>query len=308
MSNNLKKSEIKVQIKKADIFRGWIYERFPFIQEDFDSLTSYELWCKVVEYLNKMIEILNSNSEELMSSFNELQDYVNDNFETLENDFNTFKNDVNTLYDNFTTNLVSEFNTFKNSVNSEINTFETNMNTSFNGLSDEFTTLKNWVENYFNNLDVQDEINNKLDDMADDGVFDDLIENQIIPEITNFMNDFQESKNRYNGQIVQNAFGVIYCDYPTGFDKNNTIIVGGTFVEEYEYDGVWYRGDTYDLSLLYIGNNSQAGFIKGIRLNDSDIGIGVECDDTKTSRFVGSKLHLTLQLKKIEPLIPSNNE
>lgn len=36
-------------------------------------------------------------------------------------------------------------------------------------------SLKNWVENYFNNLDVQDEINNKLDEMAQDGTLDALL-------------------------------------------------------------------------------------------------------------------------------------
>ena len=33
-------------------FRCCILQNFPFIEEDFDSLTTYELICKVVEYLN----------------------------------------------------------------------------------------------------------------------------------------------------------------------------------------------------------------------------------------------------------------
>lgn len=42
-----------------------------------------------------------------------------------------------------------------------------------------FTDLKNYVENYFDNLDVQEEINNKLDEMSEDGYFDNLLNNYL---------------------------------------------------------------------------------------------------------------------------------
>lgn len=38
-----------------------------------------------------------------------------------------------------------------------------------------FVILKNYVDNYFDNLDVQDEINNKLDEMAEDGTLQEII-------------------------------------------------------------------------------------------------------------------------------------
>lgn len=40
---------------------------------------------------------------------------------------------------------------------------------------DKFVDLKNYVEDYFANLDVQEEINNKLDDMAEAGTLTDII-------------------------------------------------------------------------------------------------------------------------------------
>ena len=44
-----------------------------------------------------------------------------------------------------------------------------------------FTELKNYVDNYFDNLDVQDEINNKLDAMAADGTLEQIfIQDNII--------------------------------------------------------------------------------------------------------------------------------
>ena len=38
-----------------------------------------------------------------------------------------------------------------------------------------FTKLQDYVNNYFDNLDVQEEINNKLDQMVEDGTFEEII-------------------------------------------------------------------------------------------------------------------------------------
>ena len=43
--------------------------------------------------------------------------------------------------------------------------------------------LKAYVENYFDNLDVQDEINNKLDAMVEDGTLEDIINQEIFGNI-----------------------------------------------------------------------------------------------------------------------------
>ena len=50
--------------------------------------------------------------------------------------------------------------------------------TQLDGLQDSFTQLKNYVDNYFANLDVQEEINNKLEkDVALKATVDDIIKN-----------------------------------------------------------------------------------------------------------------------------------
>ena len=46
-------------------------------------------------------------------------------------------------------------------------------------LNTAFNTLKNYVDTYFDNLDVQDEINNKLDDMAEAGTLQEIITTYI---------------------------------------------------------------------------------------------------------------------------------
>ena len=34
-------------------FRNWVLENFPFLEDDFDALTDYELFCKVFEYIKE---------------------------------------------------------------------------------------------------------------------------------------------------------------------------------------------------------------------------------------------------------------
>lgn len=47
-------------------------------------------------------------------------------------------------------------------------------------LTNAFIELQNYVNNYFENLDVQDEINNKLDEMAEGGQLADIIYNTFV--------------------------------------------------------------------------------------------------------------------------------
>lgn len=50
---------------KIPLFRRWVLQNFPFIEQDFDALTDYQLICKVVEYLNKVIDTTNTISEQV---------------------------------------------------------------------------------------------------------------------------------------------------------------------------------------------------------------------------------------------------
>lgn len=61
-------------------------------------------------------------------------------------------------------------------------------------LNEAFSDLKSFVDNYFENLDVQEEINNKLDQMAEDGYFDTIISGYVdayVAETTTRLNDIE---------------------------------------------------------------------------------------------------------------------
>ena len=79
-----------------------LIQKFPFLEDDFDSINKYGILNKIKEYLNTVI--------------------------------------YNTIH-----------------------------------LTENQTNLYNYVEDYFTNLDVQEEINNKLDEMAESGVLEEII-------------------------------------------------------------------------------------------------------------------------------------
>lgn len=108
------------EYKELQPFRYWCQKVLPLVYDD--SLSYYELLCKVVDYLNKTME-----------------------------DVGTLNGDVN------------------------------NLHTAYN-------KLQGYVNNYFNNLDVQEEINNKLDDMANSGELYEIIRRYTDP-IVNEQNE-----------------------------------------------------------------------------------------------------------------------
>lgn len=122
---------VKYDYKKLTPFKWFVLQNFPFIEADFDAITNYQLFCKVVEYLNKTIESMNTTGE-----------------------------------------VVEEF-------------------------TQKFIDLQNFVNDYFNNLDVQDEINNKLDQMTQSGELSNLIK----PYLDNLTNNVNQNINALNNKI-----------------------------------------------------------------------------------------------------------
>lgn len=66
-------------------------------------------------------------------------------------------------------------------------------NENFDELYALFIQLKEYVDNYFKNLDVQEEINNKLDEMAKDGTLDKIINEQIFGELNDRIDKLEKS-------------------------------------------------------------------------------------------------------------------
>lgn len=139
--------------KETGSFRVWCQKVLPLVYDD--SLSYYELLCKVVNYLNDVIsnvDGLKIDIDKLLNAFNELQNYVN---------------------------------------------------------------------NYFDNLDVQEEINNKLDEMVENGVFD-----SILTKLAKNINEF--SAQRIFRIISSEQNGTTGIGQCVGF-TGNTFLFCGSF-------------------------------------------------------------------------------
>lgn len=92
------------------------------------------------------------------------------------------------------------------------------MKREFNDLESAVIDLRNFVNDYFENLDVQDEINNKLDAMAADGSLEAIVSNAVSarPRSTMYLSRIGRNVNTDN---VQNGF--IGCGAGVMIDDEN---------------------------------------------------------------------------------------
>lgn len=93
-------------------------------------------------------------------------------------------------------------------------------------LTNAFNELQDYVNHYFDNLDVQNEINNKLDEMAEGGQLTDIIAQylQLAGVLAfNNVNDMKNATNLVNGSIVKTLGFYSYNDGGGAFYKIRTI-------------------------------------------------------------------------------------
>lgn len=98
------------------------------------------------------------------------------------------------------------FNTFTENVTNEVNSFENNVNETVADYIEKFNQLHDYVHDYFDNLDVQEEINNKLDDMAESGELTEIIAQYLSLGAVNgyaTLADMKLAENLVEGSICK---------------------------------------------------------------------------------------------------------
>ena len=140
------------------IFRNWVLQNFPFLEDDFDALTDYELFCKMMEYVKQ---------------------FAKDN--------------------------------------------------------EEFRKRIEDLENYIYNLDLQDEVDKKLDEMAESGELTDIIAQYLdLAGVLayNTKADMKLAENIANGSILKTLGNTTYNDGLGNFYKARTITSGDTIDDD----------------------------------------------------------------------------
>ena len=212
------------------MFRNWILQNFPFLEDDFDALTDYELFSKMCGYV---------------------LEYSKDNEEMKKK--------------------IEEFQT------------------------------------YFDNLDVQEEINNKLDEMAESG---ELVE--IITEYINLKNllVFNTVNDMINATNLISGSNVMTLGFYSLNDGGNALYKIREVTNDDTIDGMF---------IIYINENLVAELIYDKELNVKQIGChgDNETDDSTNIQLAINKLSVTggtLVFPKSSYLlssplvVPDNNE
>ena len=146
-----------MEVKELKPFKLWVLQNFPFIEEDFDALTNYEMMCKIVAKLNEVIDITNEQTETfkyLEVEFKKLKDYVDQYLVDID-DIKEQISQINTTLDDIAIILNThqgEITSLNNKIDSEINRVINIINTNYN-------QLKDYVD-YNDNI-----LNEKIDDI-----------------------------------------------------------------------------------------------------------------------------------------------
>ena len=136
----------------------------------------------------------------------------------------------------------------------------------FKVLSAKFYELKNYVDTYFDNLDVQEEINNKLDEMAESGQLQEIISEFLgLGALVCFDTEQEmiESENLVSGAKVQtlgkyaknDGYGAYYTIAETGdIELDNGLYA--TLIEDFGgnnyIDEITLTTDRYDHTDFYV--------------------------------------------------------
>lgn len=100
-------------------------------------------------------------------------------------------------------------------------------NTVIQNLYNAFVTLKDYVDNYFDNLDIQEEIDNKLDEMAASGELADIIAQYLeVASVLGFDTkaSLKSADNLVNGSITRTLGEDTYNDGKGAFYKVRILI------------------------------------------------------------------------------------
>lgn len=180
------------QFKDLKYFKGWTLENFPFIEDDFDAITTYQFMCKIVEYLNEVIynqKILDENNEEIVKLVQELKAYVDEYLE----DLTDIKEEIATIEENLTSlgETVDENTTdianLDTKIDYEISSLK---NYTDNAIQTNYNTLKTYV-------DYQDSVlDEKIENIQIGQIQVYNPTNGLVQPLQVVLNDLYESGNK----------------------------------------------------------------------------------------------------------------
>lgn len=186
--------------------------------------------------------------------------FVLENFPFIENDFDAINN----------YHLFSKVVEYLNKTIDNMNLTGEQMENVTNAM----TNLQNYVNNYFDNLDVEDEINNKLDEMVEDGTFENIIRPYLDNVFTPALNDMQHQINSFasGSPLIANSVSEM--------TDTTKIYVNTSDGNWYYYNGTnWVIGGPYQAKRL----NDNSIFPNKLTFLENDKLLSTQTDITNVS-------------------------
>lgn len=155
---------------------------------------------------------------------------------------------------------------------------------AFAALSTKFDDLKGYIDSFFDDLDVQEEINNKLDEMMADGTLASIINQACM--LHNWQRDvslcrkvrfldtfgYTNSTRTLYGQscCFGNSLFYVCGSFNSNADQSISVYnASGTLVDQAFYTTLGHaNGITYDTGYLYVATGSEI-----VKINASDLSI-----------------------------------
>ena len=203
--------------KDLQPFRYWCYKILPMVYDD--SLSYYELLCKVVDYLNKTmedVETLHGDVSNLHTAYEELQGYVNNYFSTLD-----VQEEINNKLDNMASSgelyeIIRKYtDPIVNEQNEKINVLKSRMDT--------FTSLPNGSTTGDAELtDIRVGYNGRVYPTAGDAVRDQNAELNIdLSRLSNLIRMVSDSMVNPNVVTIPSPINLIGTFEAGGIQGNN---------------------------------------------------------------------------------------
>lgn len=176
--------------------------------------------------------------------------------------FNDFSKDTTDFVNDFVDSTNTEINRFETEVDTRVTNFEQSTTETVNDYIARFVALKDFVDDYFDNLDVQEEINNKLDDMLEQGTLQEIITSYIQSNVAwtfNTVADMKAATNLIDGSFAQTLGYYAVNDGGGGLYK------------------ITATGTPNEMDIIAIGSTLRANLITGDTVNI--LQLGAKADD-----------------------------
>lgn len=219
------------------------------INGNLNTLKPFRFWCQ------KVLPLVYDDSLSYYELLNKVVQYLNDTMENVDG------------------------------LNENVNTLDENVRAVYSA----YDQLQGYVNNYFDNLNVQNEINNKLDEMALDGTLSVMINTIAVPMIPGLVSEWLEENVEPTTPVIDASLSIAgaAADAKATGDKVNELknainTLGDVVIDEYAFGndiihynispstGKWLAAPSYDFhyfekptnaKLLYIKSNATNGTI-----------------------------------------------